>query len=58
MKERVRAKLKECHIAGFLSWFFTRNIPNLEKWKTGSNNDAQQGSTGVLLRQQTVAERS
>ena len=36
MKERVKAKLKEFHIPGFLSWFFTRNIPNLERWKTGS----------------------
>jgi len=35
MKVHVKAKLKKFHIPGFLSWFFTRNIPNLERWKTG-----------------------
>jgi hypothetical protein len=36
MKERVKAKLKEFHIPGFLSGIFTRNIPNLERWKSAS----------------------
>ena len=36
MKERVKAKLKEFRVPGFLAWFFTRNIPNLERWKTGT----------------------
>ena len=34
MQQLVKAKLKEFHIPGFLSWFFTRNIPSLERWKT------------------------
>jgi len=33
MKERVKAKLKEFHFPGFVAWFFTRNIPKLQRWK-------------------------
>ncbi|MBX4198341.1 zinc ribbon domain-containing protein [Candidatus Parcubacteria bacterium] len=33
MKERVRGKLKEMHIPGFISGFFTKDIPNLKRWK-------------------------
>lgn len=32
MTERVKGKLKEMHIPGFLGYFFTRNIPNLKRW--------------------------
>lgn len=32
MKERVKGKLNEFGIPGFLSWIFTRNIPKLERW--------------------------
>ena len=33
MKLRVKAKLREFGIPGFLSGFFTRGIPKLERWK-------------------------
>ena len=33
MKDRVKGKLKEFGIPGFLSWVFTRNIPKLERWQ-------------------------
>jgi len=33
MIERVKGKMKEMHIPGILSGFFTRNIPDLERWK-------------------------
>lgn len=33
MKERVKGKLKEFGIPGFLSGFFTKGIPKLERWK-------------------------
>ena len=33
MVERVRQKMKEMHIPGFLGGFFTRKIPNLERWR-------------------------
>ncbi len=33
MKERVKGKLKEFGIPGFLAGFFTRKIPQLQRWK-------------------------
>jgi len=33
MQERVKGKLKEMGIPGFLTGLFTRNIPKLERWK-------------------------
>ncbi len=33
MKIRVKEKLKEFGFPGFLAGFFTKNIPNLERWK-------------------------
>jgi len=33
MQDRVRGKLKEFGIPGFLSGFFTRKIPKLQRWK-------------------------
>ena len=33
MKLRVKDKLKEFGIPGFLTWIFTRNIPKLERWR-------------------------
>lgn len=33
MKDRVKEKLKEFGFPGILTGFFTRNIPNLERWK-------------------------
>lgn len=32
MIARVRGKLKEMHIPGFLAFFFTRNIAKLRRW--------------------------
>ena len=32
MTERVKGKLKEMHIPGFLGYFFLRNIPKLKRW--------------------------
>ncbi|MBI3586727.1 MAG: zinc ribbon domain-containing protein [Ignavibacteriales bacterium] len=33
MQERVKKMMKEeMHIPGFLSFFFTRNIPKLKRW--------------------------
>lgn len=32
MQDRVRAKLKEFGIPGFLRGFFTRRIPKLQRW--------------------------
>jgi hypothetical protein len=34
MKERVKEKLREMKIPGFMMWFFTMNIPKLERWKS------------------------
>jgi len=34
MKERVKGKLKEFRIPGFLAGFFTKGIPKLERWKS------------------------
>ena len=33
MKLRVKAKLREVGIPGFLTGLFTRSIPKLERWK-------------------------
>jgi hypothetical protein len=33
MKERVKGKLKEVGIPGFLSGLFTKGIPKLERWR-------------------------
>ena len=33
MQELVKGKMKEMGIPGFLSGFFTRGIPRLERWK-------------------------
>jgi hypothetical protein len=35
MQTLVKSKLKEFGIPSFLSWIFTRGIPNLERWRTG-----------------------
>ena len=32
MKVLVKAKMKEMHIPGFLSYFMTKNIPKLRRW--------------------------
>ena len=32
MTEKVRAKMKEMHIPGFLAKSFTRDIPTLRRW--------------------------
>lgn len=36
MQERVREKMKEMWIPGFLSGVFTRKIPTLARWKSGA----------------------
>ena len=33
MIDRVKGKMKEMGIPGFLTGFFTKNIPKLERWK-------------------------
>lgn len=33
MRERVKGKLKGFGFPGFLAGFFTRGIPNLERWQ-------------------------
>lgn len=33
MQQRVREKLAEIHIPGFLAGFLTRSIPNLARWR-------------------------
>jgi Putative zinc ribbon domain len=33
MQERVRCKLREHHLPGFLAGLFTRGIPKLERWR-------------------------
>ena len=33
MQERVKAKMKEMGIPGFLAGFFARGVPKLERWK-------------------------
>jgi hypothetical protein len=32
MIERVKGKMKEMHVPGLLSFFFTRGIPKLKRW--------------------------
>lgn len=32
MQELVRGKLKEMHFPGFISWFFVKDIPKLQRW--------------------------
>jgi hypothetical protein len=32
MQDLVKGKMKEMKIPGFLSFFFTRNIPKLRRW--------------------------
>jgi hypothetical protein len=34
MKSRVREKLREFGMPGFLDWVFTRRIPKLERWRS------------------------
>ncbi len=34
MKELAKGKLKEMGFPGFVAWFFTTNIPRLERWKS------------------------
>lgn len=36
MQERVREKLREFGIPGFLGGFFTRKIPRLGRWSAGN----------------------
>lgn len=37
MQERVRQKLREFHVPRFLTGFFTRAIPDLERWRPGGS---------------------
>ena len=32
--EKVRGKMKEMHLPGFLAKKFTKDIPNLKRWKS------------------------
>jgi hypothetical protein len=34
MVELVHGKLKEMHFPGFMARMFTKNIPDLKRWKT------------------------
>jgi hypothetical protein len=34
MQQRVKEKMKEMGIPGFLTGFFTQKIPKLERWKS------------------------
>lgn len=34
MQERVKGKVREMGIPGFLAGLFTRQIPKLERWRT------------------------
>jgi Putative zinc ribbon domain len=38
MQARVKGKLKEFGFPGFLAGLFTRNIPRLERWKSGAES--------------------
>lgn len=38
MQERVKGKMKEMGFPGFLTGFFTKGIPKLERWKSLSRN--------------------
>lgn len=33
MQERVKGIMKQMHIPGFLAGYFTKDIPNLKRWK-------------------------
>jgi hypothetical protein len=33
MVTKVKGKMREMHIPGFMGWFFTRNIPQLKRWR-------------------------
>ena len=33
MQERVKGKMKEMHIPGFIANYLTKNIPTLKRWK-------------------------
>lgn len=33
MQDRVRGKMKEIHMPGFLAYFFVRKIPKLKRWQ-------------------------
>jgi hypothetical protein len=37
MQERVRLKLKEIGVPKIASWFFTRNIPRLARWRDSAS---------------------
>ena len=36
MQDRVRGKMKEMRIPGFIGWFFVKGIPKLGRWSAGS----------------------
>jgi hypothetical protein len=36
MQERVKGKLKEMYIPGFLAGYFTKEIPKLKRWQKPS----------------------
>ncbi|MBI1804745.1 MAG: zinc ribbon domain-containing protein [Ignavibacteriae bacterium] len=36
MQERVRGKIKEIGLPGFMAGFFVRGIPKLERWRTST----------------------
>jgi hypothetical protein len=36
MRERVVQKLREFHFPGFLARFMTRNLSQLDRWRTGA----------------------
>ena len=36
MQERVRGKIKEMGLPGFMTGFFVRGIPKLERWKSNT----------------------
>lgn len=35
MKARVKIKMLEMGVPGFMTGFFTRNIPKLNRWRKG-----------------------
>lgn len=35
MKSLVKGKMKEMGFPGFTHWFFTMNLPKLERWRKG-----------------------
>jgi len=37
MKDLVKGKLKEMGFPGIVAWFFTTNIPRLERWKASKS---------------------